>query len=90
MKPPNTVEQFFARNTPRDFPLPKRRKPYTRVVRFRFAQWVVESHYKTTGAGKIILLEVDEVSDILYFQAITWQELETEARLLVELIKKGG
>ena len=86
---PTTSQEFFARNKPRNFPLPKRRKPYSQTASWTHGDFVVESARKDTGTGRVRLLEDEEVVGALYLQGVTWAEISREAELLKDIVRRG-
>ena len=83
---PKTLEDFFARQEPRNFPLPKKLKPYTNIKATSWSNYMVKISLKATGSGKLELFVGGEKVNALYIQGTDWQELTREANELKAIL----
>ena len=84
-----TEEEFFSRNTPRDFPLPETRLPFAKTRTVTINGVTIVIGLKKSGTGRLTMTRDGEESK-LYFNGTDWYELENELRILLRILREGG
>ncbi len=84
----NTLGRFFGRQEPRNFPLPKTFKPYTKIMIIPAGKYRVWAGLKKSGTGKVALLHNGEEEEKLFIMGTDWREVAQEARLLQGIVIK--
>jgi len=88
MKKKNAIDQFFDRQEPINYPLPKSLKPYTRVATSTVGAYIVRASHKDSGSAKIELIQEGEVVEKLFIQGIDYAELTRESLALQHLVRQ--
>jgi len=80
-----TLDDYFGQQERRKFPLPKHLKSYTHIKLLYGGG--IEIAQKDNGTGRLTLFGKDKARK-MYWQGITWQDLEKEAQTLRAIVRQ--